>query len=201
MHILLDESPCDIQATSIGEAITAAAEIAEGNGRMIVDVIVDGTPFTQDDLRTESAVSGGADEIHLTSADATELAVRVLADARESLDGLETMQRAAAEFTQAGQRDEAARILHEAFSQWDAVKQAVEMSSHVLGVNLNDLPEADAAIRPLGEQLRTILSALEGADPVGLADTMLYDMPATVQAWRTLTTVLLDRAAPTEPGS
>ena len=50
MQVLLDDIPTDIAAQTVGEAIDAAADLADGRGRLIVDVSVDGTHWTQSEL-------------------------------------------------------------------------------------------------------------------------------------------------------
>ena len=45
MRVLLDNDPCPISPASIGEALLAASDIAEGQGRLVIEVLVDGKLF------------------------------------------------------------------------------------------------------------------------------------------------------------
>ncbi|MCH8212130.1 MAG: hypothetical protein IIB99_12260, partial [Planctomycetes bacterium] len=47
MQVLLDENVCDVVAGTVAEAIAACATLAQAQGRLIVDVHVDGTRWSE----------------------------------------------------------------------------------------------------------------------------------------------------------
>jgi hypothetical protein len=202
MRITLDEHPCDVHADSVEQAIAAAAALAETNGRMIVEVIVDGKALTQ--LAGEE-LANTAREIHLTSADPVELVCQTFTDAGEALRDADRLQQSAAELIQSDRIPAAMEKLGEAFAIWSSVQQAVTMGAEVIGFDLEaELPglqttSLNDAVEQLNTQLRVIEQALKTNDPVGLSDTLLYDLPQTVVVWRGLMESLRSRAANTQP--
>ena len=65
MRVLIDNSPCAVDADSVGEAVAAAASVAEKSGRMIVEVIVDGDHWTEAQITSASCASQSAEEVVL----------------------------------------------------------------------------------------------------------------------------------------
>ena len=55
MRVLLDDIPCDVTATTVSQAIEAAAVVANNKGRLIVEVSVDGSQWTE----RANALDGG----------------------------------------------------------------------------------------------------------------------------------------------
>ena len=188
MRILIDEQPSDIQASSIGEAINTAAAEAEGRGRVIVEVVVDGEPWNEEQLASAELCAGRAQELRLVSADLIDLVQQTLADASEILAGADELQRAAAELLQADRRAEAMDKLAEALVVWRAVQTAVFKSSQALQLDLDNVRVGEStmsqSVTRLNEQLVTLRSALEANDPVALSDALLYEMPHVVAEWR-----------------
>ena len=189
MRVLLDEVECDVAPQSVAEAIAAGAALAQDRGRTIADVFVDGTRWTDDRLAGPESANA-AEEVLLVTSDPAELVSQALADAAEALGDADTLQREAAELMQADQHVAAMDRLQPAIAIWQAVQQAVVKGAHLVGLDLDTI-EVDgtpmkAAIDRLGERLRMIRSALAANDPVGLSDTLLYEMPEVVAEWRAL---------------
>ena len=93
---------------------------------------------------------------------------------------------------QADQHVAAMDRLQQAIAIWQAVQQAVVKGAQLVGLDLDTI-EVDGtpmqtAIDRLGERLRMIRSALTANDPVGLSDTLLYEMPEVIVEWRALLT-------------
>jgi hypothetical protein len=190
MRVLLDESPCEMDARYVGEAIGAAATIAEGRGRMIIDVEVDGRPWSEAQLANLRGDRTEAAEIRLTTADPLALADQVLVDAADALDSADALQREAADLLEGGSRAEAMGRLSAALEAWSSVQRAVSLSAAVLDIDLDDLTVAESSteqiVATLHLRLTAIRTALESADPVGLADGLRYELPEVVQQWRDL---------------
>jgi hypothetical protein len=187
MRVLLDDMPCDVTVTTVGEALDAAASLAEQRGRLIVDVAVDGTQWTESDLTSPDRTAAGAEVIRFTSAAPTELVRQTFADAADALIDAGDLQRETAQLLQADQRVVSLDKLNEAISIWLQVQEAIVKGSQLAGLKLDDV----ALPRPIGESISVLnerLEAVHGAlaqeDVIALADTLLYEFPEVVEEWR-----------------
>ena len=196
MRVLLDDQPCETKATTIGEAIAGAAAIAEERGRVVVEVCIDGAAWTARELGSPDLNRGTADEISLFSADLRELVAKTLTDAADALTGADDLQRAAAKAIQANKHAPAMEKLGEALSIWSSVREAVVKACEATRIDLEALRIGDESVQTsvdlLHDRLRTVRAALEADDPVALSDTLLYELPEAVVAWREMIHGLVD---------
>lgn len=190
MRIVLDDKPCSLPAGSVADAIDAAAALADQAGRVIVDVFVDGDRWSGEQLGGARASAIVATEVRLVSADPHELVRQTLLDASAALQDADDLQRSAAEQIQSGDLAGAMPRLGEAITIWQSVKQAVASGAELAGLDLQALQveqrPAAQIIHGLGEQLRSLKNSLAAGDAIGLADTLLYELPAVVDSWRGL---------------
>ena len=63
MRVMLDNETCSIEAQNLGEALAAASHLAEDQGRLVVEVLVDGNLLTNDQLQEDSVL--GLSLIHI----------------------------------------------------------------------------------------------------------------------------------------
>jgi hypothetical protein len=180
MRVFLDEAVCNVSAHAVGDALAAGAAQARAQGRMIVDVVVDGRAWTQDEL-TGAAASNTALEVRLVTADPADLVCQTLADAAIALTDADRLQQSAAELIQTDQLVQAMPKLNEAFSIWLAVQQAVTMGTEVAGLSLGEMEQV---VGRLNDQLRTVRDALQQQDTAALSDALLYDFPHVVSEWQ-----------------
>ena len=188
MRVLIDETPCDAPATTVQEALAAAAIRAEACGRLIVEVMVYGTPWGSYELGSEACCSRSAEEVRLRSADRRELVSTTLGDAADALARIDEGQRAAAELLQGGDTTGGMGRLAECLHLWLLVQEAVDMSLRTMDLRI-DAVEHDG--RPVSEcigelqgTLRGVRDALAGRDTIAVADTLLYELPAVIDWWR-----------------
>ncbi len=190
MRVTLDHSPLPITGTSVDDALDAAARMAESARRVIIEVIVDGEPWSEDELASAERRAAEASEVELLSADLIELVVQTLEDASAELTVADRLQREAAEAIQSDQTRAGYEALGQAIGIWQQVGQAVERSGQALGLDLDtvqiDGDTVDATIQQLDDQLRLLRAALQEEDPVTLADSLLYEFPTVVTRWREL---------------
>lgn len=195
MQIYLDERQVNPEEVScVGEAIAAAVTMAEDEGRMIIEVHVDGDLWTSEQLETPEKLKGEADEVRLVSAEPKHLVAETCADAIEALDRIEELQARAADRIQSEKAAEAMPILHEAFTLWIAVHQSVVQGASVTSVKLDtiivkDRPAAEI-VQELADRLRDLRDHLQRQDPLGLSDVLAYELPEVVESWRALLTAL-----------
>jgi hypothetical protein len=196
MRIVLDEQPCKIDATSVGEAIRAATAIAERRGRMIVDVIVDGRTWEQSELDSADARAAAAEEVRMTSADVRELVCGALEEAAANLATADELQREAGERLQKGDAQEAMTSLNDALSMWITVHEAVSRSADALGLDLGSIAAGDRTVSTCVDDLNAALTslrrALEVKDHVALADALMYEWPETIAQWREALSAMRD---------
>ena len=85
MRVFLDEQLCETDADSVAAAIAGAASLAEKQGRMVVEVMVDGDHWTDEQIASASSSDACAEEVKLQSAVPGQLVCQVLHDAEAVL--------------------------------------------------------------------------------------------------------------------
>ena len=188
MQVLLDENVCDVVARTVAEAIAACATLAQAQGRLIVDVHVDGTRWSEKQLESSERQTATAEIVELTTADPSQLVLQTFDDAAEALTDADELQHEAAELLQSDQRTICMDKLGEALSIWLTVQQAIVKGSQVVGLKLDDITVDGtpivSSITRLNEQLRMLRTSLEQEDQIALADALLYEFPDVVREWR-----------------
>ena len=78
--------------------------------------------------------------------------------------------------------------LGDALRIWTGIEQAVRLSRNLLDIDLDAIEvngtPVTVFVARLNERLRMLADALSAQDPVGTADTLLYELPEVVQDWR-----------------
>ncbi len=178
MRILLDDTPCDLEAKTVGEAIDAAAEVARRLGRLIIEVTVDDTLWAEVELSSPKHLEASAEVVRLTSAEPRKLVNEAFADAADALADADELQKEAARLVQSDQHTVSMDKLNEALSIWLSVQEAIVKGSRIVGIDLDDVivgeRSINASISRLNEWLLVIRDALTDSDQIALADTLLY---------------------------
>ncbi len=190
MRILLDDTPCDLEAKTVGEAIDAAAEVARRLGRLIVEVTVDDTLWAEVELSSPKRLEASAEVVRLTSAEPRQLVNEAFTDAAEALADADELQQEAARLVQSDQYTVSMDKLNDALSIWLSVQEAIVKGSRIVGIDLDDVVVGErsinASISRLNEWLLVIRNALTDSDQIALADTLLYELPEVVGEWRSI---------------
>ena len=190
MRITLDEQPCDLSVNSVGEAIAAATDIAESNGRLVVEIYVDGEKLNDESLGEEQRMSKAADEIRMISVEPRQMVRQTLLDAVELLETIGSTQRTAAELLQQADESSGFELLGEALEMWIIVQRATLQSAQLLSLDLDSVRTEEMTMLEGIEQLNGHLVNLRGAlktrDSVSISDTLLYEMPEVITAWEQL---------------
>lgn len=203
MQITLDQQPCDVTVDSIWEAIAEASAIAHANGRMIIEVIVDGTPLTDDELSSLQEQQRSASSIELTSANVNTLVAEVFAEAEESLGQAEAIQNEAAELLQTGAQTEGMAKLSEAVTIWQTAQRALMLGIEAMDGGTSEMKgkSFDDAVTQLRQQLDSICESLRQRDMIALSDALMYELPDCVTRWRGMLTALRKQALDEEKDS
>lgn len=192
MRVVVDGCECDIDlgSNSVAKVIAACAASAERDGRMIVDIVVDGASWTAEDIEASEREGASAQEVMLTTAEPQELVRSMFGEAADALTNACALQEQAAELLQADQKSDAMQSLNESLGIWVSVQQAVSQGTSLIGMSLDDLAvegtPAEEVIQRLEQQLHALFRQLEADDTVGLADTLLYELPDVAEQWRGL---------------
>lgn len=186
MQVTLDQQPCDVAARNVWDAIAEASSIAQSNGRMIVEVIVDGTPLSDAEVSALQEESREASSVELTSANVGALVAEVFAEVDEALGQAEALQTQAAEKLQVGEQAEAMARLSEAVSIWQTAQRALMLGVEAMVGGGRDVKEKsfDDAIEQLRQQLDAVCDALRQQDMIALSDALMYELPECVTQWR-----------------
>ena len=190
MQILLDSDPCEMKAQTVGEAIAAAATLAQTQGRLIIDVIVDGLRWSEQQLDSAEQNDTTAETIEFITAEPKELVLQTFEDAADALSDADALQKEAAELLQSDQSIICMDKLAEALSIWLTVQQAIVKGSQVVELQLDSIsvkkvPITESIAR-LNENLQLLRSALQQDDQVAVADALLYEFPDIINEWRTI---------------
>ena len=191
MRILLDGKPLEnITAVSVKEAMNVASNVTRDQGRMIVEVIVDGEKLNEEQIQDELGGDSPAEEIQFKSADSRKLVSKAFQDSIDALAEADNFQREAAELIQADRSSEAMEKLNHAIQIWQSVQKAVMIGVEIVTVDPGDEKHFEdlitGAIERLNQQLSTIKEGLSSDDPIGISDALMYDLPEVVQEWRSL---------------
>ena len=160
MRVLIDDSPCDTEATTIGEAVAAAAEAAERAGRLVCEVLVDGALLSEDELQQSSTLARAASEVQLVTTTMDALLKDVFVPAAEALSETAVAQQEAAELIQSGRIADGMNNLRSVMETWVIIR---------LGVRLGGLK-----------------SAIANEDVSATCDCLLYDLPESTREWTTV---------------
>jgi hypothetical protein len=192
MRAFLDDAPLTTPRPTLAAALRAGAAQAHQNGRIVVEVFVDGRQASES-MIDEPSDEPTTSEIRLISLDPRELVHQTLLDCIEALSAANAEQLRCAELVQAGKVEQALEPLSQAIGTWQAVRDALERSTAlVLGKETGESPDLSTLLDGLAQRLEEIRSALAREDWSALADVLAYDMPEQVQKW---STALADLAA------
>ncbi|MEM7229671.1 MAG: hypothetical protein AAF432_12740 [Planctomycetota bacterium] len=197
MKLLLDDQPCPCEPATVGEAIVEGAAFAQDQGRLVIEVVVDGVMWDDEALSSEAQANQTADEVRLISANRAEMVLAVLNDAIASLDQIDERQTHAADQLEGGDERASMIALGEALEMWSAIRQGIDLCGEVVPLRLDEPLEGLGAIGPILSDLADRLTALRDAivrhDVVFLGDVLRYELPEVVERWRDLLRGLRDR--------
>lgn len=196
MQVTLDQQPCDVAASTVWDAIAEASAIAQANGRMIIEVVVDGTPIGESDMSALQREARGASSVELTSANVTALVAEVFAEAEESLTQAEALQIQAAQKLETGAQVDAMTTLSEAVTIWQTAQRALVLGMEAMNECGRDVKEKsfDDAVHQLREQLDGVCDSLRQQDMIALSDALMYELPACIAQWRAMLQALRQQA-------
>ncbi len=194
MKIILDDTPIadpPSKATTLAEAIAAAAERAATLDRVIVDIFADGRAVSSEELDDEASMAHTCDEVRLTTAEPRSFVRVTMCDAADALDGARECQQRAAELIEAGSTTEGYEALEGSLALWQSARQSLDQGAQLIGLDLSTLPFEHPDILPeaiakLSAALEEVRRCVGAQDWAALSDVLLYDLDDLVGEWQKL---------------
>ena len=187
MRILLDNEPCPLTAENLGEVLHAANDIAQGRGRLVVEVLVDGIALSDTQLLDEERLQAPAEEVHLRTCTAMDILSETFQNASMAVLESEQVQEQAARLIQAGNTVEGMKTLSVALSTWIEVHDAVVKGLTLAGEDpdtlvINEIRFSDAS-SSLQDLLGQLRAGITNADSSVICDCLLYEFPVICNTW------------------
>jgi hypothetical protein len=199
MRIYLDDCETKLDAKDVAEGLAVAARVVEGNGRMIVEVQVDGIGWSEEDLANADFTARSAGELRLSTAHPATLLRDTMMHAADAVLNAEEIQRNAARLMQSDRFGEGLQSLLEALAVWGSVQTAVSR-----GLSLGIVPrdalvrrgvDLDGAIAALDSRLRTLRDAMVAQDRTAISDCLMYEFPETSRRFAAMLAALAQELA------
>ena len=200
MPIYLDNREVDLAGEALGQVLAAARDHLQPQGRVVVEVELDGQPVGGQDLDARQDEPVGQRELRMTSVDPRRLAVDTLNQVRDRLGEAQGLQETAADLLQQGRQSEALQRVASAIDIWLQTQQAVLHSAVLVGVDLDQIQvqgqDSGHITAQLLERLQELKQNITDGDSVALADALQYEWPAMVGQWDALIVALTGRIEP-----
>ncbi len=199
VKVYLDDEPLKVADARLGTALEAGVARARGRGRIVVEVLVDGSPAPASDIERPPERAPYAAEVRLVSAEPRSLVRTTLHDAADALEDAREAQAAAAERLQRGETADALGDLSRTISIWESVRRAMEDGAELIGDGSGGAPDIGPLLDGLAERLVEIRRALTAQDWSALADALAYDMEEQADVWWGALTAFADSLKATVP--
>jgi len=197
MPTFLDDAPFATDAATLDGVLDAAQADARSNGRMIVEVSLDGQSLVGEDLDARRPQPINQAEVRLYSADGAQVAAEALREVRQSIDQIDQLHDRAAEQLQRGEQSEGMQAVSQVIELWLGVQRAVGQSAAVAGIDLDGFEfggtSAKALFAGLLERLQELKALIEANDTVALADALAYEWKEITGPWAELVDTLTAR--------
>ncbi len=201
MKVFLDEQQIEVERPSLRAAMSAAIGLANGEGRVVIEVYADGEPLPSHLLDEPSDEPLSYAELRFASAIPSVMVQQILLDAADALDRVREDQESASAQIQAGQLSDARRSLEQVVSLWQLVVLAIQRGGALLDRDLTAIEAGDPP-RPIADRIGTLRTDLEGLaaalgdeDWSALSDSLEDDMGAQVDDWQDALKIMADEVA------
>ncbi len=194
MDVYLDNELVKTDKSTLGEILDTMRDKLAPDGRIVVEVRVDGVTLGGGELDSRRDEDIDCQELQLITADPYELTMQTLGDVKSVLNDALGLQKKAAGLLRADTAGEALDSVRDALAIWTQVQQSVSNSAAMVDVSLDELMVNDRAaskiVRELADLLGELREQLTSNDWIGLADTLEYPFTEAVDVWRELIDVL-----------
>lgn len=197
MDIYLDNQPLTMEAAArpldLSDILQTAQQQVAPQGRLIVEVRIDGQPVAGHELEDLAGAPLKAEELQLITADPQELGRQTLQDVRGALLEAQEHQQNAAQKIHADELPAALEHVRVALGIWQQAEQAIRQCCTLLHVDLENIVipgsenersrTANAVINELAQLLTQVRDDMQNQDWVALADAFSYELDDAAATW------------------
>ncbi len=186
MNVFLDDVAVVLPDATLPVALDVIGAHAGERGRIVVEVLCDGVPASEEQLAGSGA---GISELRCRSADPRELVRATLEDAVRELDLLIPDQKATRDKLWVGRTPEAMDELRGILERWRMVREALEQCARAMDVPLERITSASGATgagvaAAMARDLEAIRAELAAGHVVELADLIGGNLCELASSWR-----------------
>jgi hypothetical protein len=187
MPVTVDHQPLPTETlglTTIGQVLAHLQQ----QDRLVVNVLIDGSEPDLDKLGAIKQSSLKGHTLFIETAEPREMAMEVLDAVESQLDEADRLKQDAVEALQANQLFGAMQKLGGCFTTWQTAEQSVTKIAKLLRIDLSriqiDGQPFSSILCAFEQSLRSIKTALENRDYVGLCDILTYETTEVGNQWR-----------------
>jgi hypothetical protein len=156
--------------------------------RLVTHVLIDGLSPDLDQVGQLRRRPLLGHTVFIETTEPRQIALDVLDGIDRQMTDADAARCTALEHLSANEPNKALQKLSGCFTAWQSAQEAIEKVAQLLRVDLNLVRVDDItltqALDAFAGQLRSVREALESRDYVLLADTLQYEMEATIAQWR-----------------
>lgn len=195
MQIWIDNTHIS-EAQDINHAIDQARIHAESNGRLIVDILVDGQPAPDEFYGETPETLGPIQELRFTTADTQSMVNESIETAIDSIELLKADQAQGAQQIRSGELGDAMESLRAVLEGWQAIRDMADQIAQITNIDIRTLQVGGEPGSQIIESLSTALSevreTLQNEDWSSLGDVIEYDLEALATKWSALLNALIE---------
>ena len=189
MQIWIDNTQ-QSDATDLGDALEQARIHAESSGRLIIDILVDGQPATDELFEDQPEGLETINELRFTTADTSALISETAHTAIESIELLKADQEAGAQQIRAGELEDAMQTLQAIMEGWLAMRDVVDQIAQIAQIDIATVNVGDEIgsdiVQSLSNALAEVRETLQNEDWSSLGDVIEYDLSELAGKWANL---------------
>lgn len=189
MNIWIDEHQIT-DAPDLDTALEQARVHAESQGRLIVDILVDGEPATDAFFDEDSASLPPINELRFTTANTTDMVNETLQTTVESIELLKADQAAGVQQLREGNIADSMESMRAIMEGWQAIRDIVDQIAQITNIDIFKLQAGDKTgselVESLSKSLAEVRETLNTEDWSSLGDIIEYDLTELADQWSTL---------------
>ncbi len=199
MNIWIDDTQIE-QTDDLDTALETARLHAESQGRLIVDILVNGQPATDAFFEESMESLPPITDLHFTTADTATLVSETIETAIESITLLKADQQAGAQQLREDDMENAMQTLRAIMEGWQAMRDIVDQITQITDLDINtltvDQQPATQIVEKLSKSLGDVRETLKNEDWSLLGDVIEYDLNELADQWSSLLSAMKSQAAP-----
>jgi hypothetical protein len=181
-------------ADNVEHAIDLARAHIQGQPRLIIDVLADGEPATQDHLENPGAV---INELRFATTETSAFLTETASTAQDSIKLLKDDQSACADQLRKGELEHAMQSLGAIMDTWQGVRDIVDQVAQLADIEIATIEVEDqtgaAITKGLSESLSEVRESLQTQDWATLGDVVEYDLETHATRWSALLDSMIEQ--------